>query len=191
MSSYPSPDQGLPPQSPWPGPYADNFAVTAPVPPRWREWVVPALLFVATLVSTTFAGLFYVVDDSGFVRMMLLSVAHPSLLKLGLPFSLTFVGILLSHELGHFFACRYYGIRCTPPYFLPLPVSIAGTLGAFIRIKSPFQHKRALFDVGIAGPLAGFAEFPGRTGAPGTSARASPNARRCSTSSTCSAPSTH
>jgi membrane-associated protease RseP (regulator of RpoE activity) len=70
---------------------------------------------------------------------------------------LTFLTILLVHELGHFFACRYYGIRCTPPFFIPVPISIAGTLGAFIKIKSPFQHKRALFDVGVAGPLAGFA----------------------------------
>ena len=58
--------------------------------------------------------------------------------------------------MGHFLACKYYGIRCTPPFFIPVPVSIAGTLGAFIKIKSPFQHKRALFDVGVAGPLAGF-----------------------------------
>lgn len=83
-------------------------------------------------------------------------ISHPSLLIHGLPFSFTFLAILLAHELGHFFACRYYGIRCTPPYFIPLPISFAGTLGAFIRIKSPFQHRRALFDVGVAGPLAGF-----------------------------------
>jgi membrane-associated protease RseP (regulator of RpoE activity) len=119
--------------------------------------VVPGLLFLATFVSTTFAGLFYVVGDGGFIRMIRLSLAHPSLLLSGLPFSVTFLGILLTHELGHFFACRYYGIKCTPPFFIPVPISIAGTLGAFIRIKSPFQHKRALFDVGIAGPLAGFA----------------------------------
>ncbi len=74
----------------------------------------------------------------------------------GLSFSFTFLTILLAHELGHFFACKHYGIRCTPPYFIPLPFTLAGTLGAFIRIRSPFNDKRALFDVGIAGPLAGF-----------------------------------
>jgi membrane-associated protease RseP (regulator of RpoE activity) len=89
--------------------------------------------------------------------MLFVAGAHPRILLYGLPFSFTFLSILLSHELGHFFACRYYGIRCTPPYFIPVPISFAGTLGAFIRIKSPFQNKRALFDVGIAGPLAGFA----------------------------------
>ncbi len=153
MSSYPSADSSLPP---WQT-YSGHFGIPTYPAPGWRDWVVPGLLFLATLLSTTFAGLFYVLGDGGFVRMVMLSLAHPSLLLQGLPFSLTFLGILLAHELGHFFACRYYGIRCTPPYFLPLPVSIAGTLGAFIRIKSPFQHKRALFDVGIAGPLAGFA----------------------------------
>jgi membrane-associated protease RseP (regulator of RpoE activity) len=114
-------------------------------------------MFVVTLLSTTFAGLFYVAGDTSFSTLVLTAASHPAVLRFGLPFSLTLLTILLAHELGHFFACRYYGISCTPPYFIPLPVSIAGTLGAFIRIKSPFQHKRALFDVGIAGPLAGFA----------------------------------
>ena len=103
------------------------------------------------------AGLLYARGDLGFLRTILTVLARPHILIYGLPFSFTFLMILLAHELGHFFACRYYGIRCTPPYFLPLPISIAGTLGAFIRIKAPFQNRRALFDVGVAGPLAGFA----------------------------------
>ncbi len=113
------------------------------------------MLFLATLLSTTFAGLLYS-GDIGFARAVLIAISRPAILLYGLPFSLTFLTILLAHELGHFFACRYYGIRCTPPYFIPIPITIAGTLGAFIRIKSQFQHKRALFDVGVAGPLAGF-----------------------------------
>jgi membrane-associated protease RseP (regulator of RpoE activity) len=125
--------------------------------PGWREWVLPAALFAATFLSTTFAGLIYVADEGSFSAVTLFALTHPAVLKLGLPFSITFLGILLAHEMGHFLACRYYGIKCTPPFFIPLPISIAGTLGAFIRIKSPFQHKKALFDVGIAGPLAGFA----------------------------------
>jgi membrane-associated protease RseP (regulator of RpoE activity) len=91
------------------------------------------------------------------LRIIAAALAHPTLLLLGLPFSFTFMSILLAHEMGHYLACRYYGIRCTPPYFIPFPTPLVGTLGAFIRIKSPFQHKRALFDVGVAGPLAGFA----------------------------------
>jgi membrane-associated protease RseP (regulator of RpoE activity) len=121
-----------------------------------REWLLPSILFAATLLSTTFAGLFYIADV-GFGTLLTTALVHPGILLLGLPFSLTLITILLAHELGHYFACRHYRIRCTPPFFIPLPVSIAGTLGAFIRIKSPFQHKRALFDVGVAGPLAGFA----------------------------------
>jgi membrane-associated protease RseP (regulator of RpoE activity) len=123
----------------------------------WREWVVPIFLFLMTLITTTFAGLYYVVGDRGFISLAAESIFHPSRLLAALPFSLTLISILLAHEMGHFFACRYYGIHCTPPYFIPFPISIAGTLGAFIRIKSPFHHKRALFDVGVAGPLAGFA----------------------------------
>ncbi len=125
--------------------------------PSGREWILPIILFLATLASTTFAGLFYVGGDDRFFVTAIVAASHPSILIRGLPFSLTFITILLAHELGHFFACRYYGIRCTPPFFIPLPISIAGTLGAFIRIKSQFNHKRALFDVGVAGPLAGFA----------------------------------
>jgi len=80
---------------------------------------------------------------------------HPGLLILGAPFSATLLCILLAHELGHYFACRYYRIRVTYPYFIPAPTLI-GTLGAFIRIKSPIVNRRELFDVGISGPIAGF-----------------------------------
>lgn len=80
---------------------------------------------------------------------------RPSLLLRGLPFSFTILFILLTHELGHFITCRYYGINATLPHFLPAPTFV-GTFGAFIKIKSPFWGRRSLFDVGIAGPLAGF-----------------------------------
>jgi membrane-associated protease RseP (regulator of RpoE activity) len=124
--------------------------------PGWRAWRLPVLLLAITFLSTTFAGLFYVFGDVGFIQMTLALLAHPSLLLQGMPFSFTFIAILLAHEMGHFLACRHYGIRCTPPFFIPFPISYAGTLGAFIRIKSNFPNKRALFDVGVAGPLAGF-----------------------------------
>ena len=75
----------------------------------------------------------------------------------GLIFSFTLLVILGAHELGHYFACRYYGIDASLPYFLPAPPPILiGTFGAFIKIKSPFPNRRALFDVGVAGPIAGF-----------------------------------
>jgi membrane-associated protease RseP (regulator of RpoE activity) len=78
-----------------------------------------------------------------------------ALLSYGLRFSIPVLIILLCHELGHYLACRYYRLPATLPYFLPAPFAL-GTLGAFIRIKAPIRRKVELFDVGIAGPLAGF-----------------------------------
>jgi membrane-associated protease RseP (regulator of RpoE activity) len=67
------------------------------------------------------------------------------------------VAILFAHEMGHYLACVRYGVDATLPYFIPLPIlSLIGTLGAFIRIRAPIPNRRALFDIGIAGPLAGF-----------------------------------
>ncbi len=80
---------------------------------------------------------------------------HPSRLLLGIPFSATLLFILLAHEMGHYLFCRYYGVRATLPFFIPAPTLI-GTLGAVIRIKSPIRSRAALFDIGIAGPIAGF-----------------------------------
>jgi membrane-associated protease RseP (regulator of RpoE activity) len=79
----------------------------------------------------------------------------PELLVMGLYFAVPALFILLCHEMGHYVACRIYKIPCTPPFFLPVPVNF-GTMGAFIRIKAPIYSKRQLFDVGIAGPIAGF-----------------------------------
>ena len=77
-------------------------------------------------------------------------------LTLGIPFSLTLMLILLAHEMGHYLYCRRYGVWATLPFFIPFPTLI-GTLGAFIRIRSPIRSRSALFDIGIAGPIAGFA----------------------------------
>jgi membrane-associated protease RseP (regulator of RpoE activity) len=80
---------------------------------------------------------------------------HPAALLNGLPFSLTLLTILMAHELGHFLTCVYYRLDASLPYFLPAPF-ITGTLGAFIRIRSPIYYRRTLFDVAVGGPLAGF-----------------------------------
>jgi membrane-associated protease RseP (regulator of RpoE activity) len=80
---------------------------------------------------------------------------NPSQLAAGIPFSLTLLLILMAHELGHFVACIYYRVEASLPYFLPAPTLI-GTFGAFIRLRSPILSKKALFDIGVAGPLAGF-----------------------------------
>src|SRR5579864_4591425 len=83
------------------------------------------------------------------------ALAQPSRLLLGIPFSAALLIILLSHEMGHYLLCRYYGVRATLPFFIPAPTLI-GTLGAVIRIRSPIRSRTALFDIGIAGPIAGF-----------------------------------
>ncbi len=82
---------------------------------------------------------------------------HPAILKQGLVFSGSLLAILASHESGHYLFCRYYGVDATLPFFIPQPpLLIPGTFGAFIRMKSPVPSRRALFDIGLAGPLAGF-----------------------------------
>lgn len=128
--------------------------------PRQRLWL-HALLFLATLLTTTVVGAHMQLsfahglpldpDFSMFVSWW----RHPELLLQGLPFSLTLLTILLAHEFGHYAACVYYGLEASLPYFLPAP-TFTGTLGAFIRIRSAIFSKRELFDVGIAGPIAGF-----------------------------------
>jgi membrane-associated protease RseP (regulator of RpoE activity) len=127
-----------------------------------RYWL-HALLFLLTLVSTTVvgAGLAHSFEAGrpfdfdgdllGYTRMW----HDPAYLLQGLPFSLTLLTILLAHEMGHYLTARYYRVDVSLPYFLPAPTLI-GTLGAFIRIRSAIYSKRALFDIGIAGPLAGF-----------------------------------
>ncbi len=131
--------------------------------PRHRYWL-HALLLLLTLVTTTVVGaglahsfaenrpFDFDADLLGYARMW----HDPAYLLDGLPFSLTLLAILMAHEMGHYLAARYYGVDATLPFFLPAPTLI-GTLGAFIRIRSPILSKRILFDIGVAGPLAGFA----------------------------------
>ena len=131
---------------------------------RHRYWL-HVLLLLLTLLSTTVVGArlaenfrtdrsaVYLVEDLGAYRVLL---ADPAKWLHGLAFSLTLLTILLAHEMGHFLACMRYGLDASLPYFLPSP-TIIGTFGAFIRIRSPIYSRQVLFDVGIAGPLAGFA----------------------------------
>ncbi|HLK20232.1 MAG TPA: site-2 protease family protein [Bryobacteraceae bacterium] len=127
------------------------------------RWALHVFLLCLSLFTTTIVGVVLAqsfqhnraLDLDQYVNVFPLLMAKPSLLLEGLPYSLTLMTILLAHELGHYFACRYYGIDASLPYFLPAPTQI-GTFGAFIRIRSPIYTRRALFDVGVAGPLAGF-----------------------------------
>ena len=116
-----------------------------------------ATLFVLTIVTTAIAGASYY---EGFVTNLgqsPLTLTAAQLLAKGLWFSAAVLGILGAHELGHYLACRYYDVDASLPFFIPMPIlSPVGTMGAFIRIREPFPDKRTLFDIGIAGPLAGF-----------------------------------
>jgi len=138
----------------------------AAVPARQRRpRTIALVLFLLTVLSTLAVGVqfaqSYAMNQAPFsgdenpFSGIFSAYLHPSLFLLGIPFSFTLLGILLAHELGHYFACRYYGINASYPYFIPAP-TIIGTLGAFIRIRSPISHRTALFDVGIAGPVVGF-----------------------------------
>jgi membrane-associated protease RseP (regulator of RpoE activity) len=130
---------------------------------RQRYWL-HALMFILTLASTTVVGArmqynfehnLPAFDLERDLAAFMSFWRDPAFLLEGLPFSLTLLAILLAHEFGHFIACRYYRIDASLPYFLPAP-TFTGTLGAFIRIREPIYSKRVLFDVGVAGPLAGF-----------------------------------
>ena len=123
-----------------------------------NPWINLAL-FVVTVLSTLFVGVLYGVDvgldpNAGFLELMWQVLTTPNLLVTGLPFAATLLGILTAHEFGHYFAARYHNVAVTLPYFLPMPLGF-GTLGAFIRLKEPVPDRRKLFDIGVAGPLAG------------------------------------
>jgi Zn-dependent protease len=115
----------------------------APAPGPW----VPALLLVATLATTTWAGAAHAGADL---------LREPARFVAGLPYALALLLILGVHEAGHYLAARAHGMRVSPPYFIPAPFGL-GTFGALIRLRSPAGNRRALFDVAAAGPLAGLA----------------------------------
>jgi hypothetical protein len=130
----------------------------------FREYCVPLLLLAASAVTTTANGARFmqnflegmppVVSESDLWPWSWLS-DHPDLFKTGWTFSLALLGILLIHEFGHYFACRWHGIRSTLPWVLPAP-TLSGTAGAVIKIQSRIPDRNALMDVGIFGPLAGY-----------------------------------
>jgi membrane-associated protease RseP (regulator of RpoE activity) len=135
-------------------------------PRRPRYWIY-ALLLLATCFTTLVVGArleFNFLHDlpafaagDEFLPFFPIGwvLAHPARLLLGIPFSATLLAILLSHEMGHYLLCRYYGVPATLPFFIPAPTLI-GTLGAVIRIRGQIRSRAALFDIGIAGPIAGF-----------------------------------
>jgi membrane-associated protease RseP (regulator of RpoE activity) len=162
-----------------------NYLRRVAMRPTLRTWLKHSLLLAVTLLTATIAGTLYPfgrIDPLPFVdpqsweelfRLLALLPVHytlliagvvqglatnPQLLADGLAFSLSLLFILVCHEMGHYVACRIYGVDATLPYFIPTPpmVGPAGTFGAFIRIRSPMPSRRAVFDIGVAGPIAGF-----------------------------------
>jgi len=156
------------PGSHWASPAGDGWEIAMEVrtrPPRRERWLLHALLLAAALFSATISGaLIAGRDPLGLVERVVLGVPLPvptgfyaAALLPGFLFSVPLMGVLLGHELGHYVAARRHGLDASPPYFIPAPfiISLIGTLGAFIRLRSPMLHRRALMDVGAAGPLAG------------------------------------
>lgn len=153
--------------------------------PSLGTWIKHILLLLVTLVTMTIAGILwpfgmieYLPDADpqsfseflqllqrlpmGYVGVIQVAIealwTKPEYLRYGLSFSLSLAFILISHEMGHYVACRIYRVQATLPFFIPTPPMIgpAGTFGAFIKIQSPMPSRRAVFDIGVAGPIAGF-----------------------------------
>ncbi len=148
--------------------------------PTTRQWLLHGFLFLITAVTTTISGIvwlaspeleaasqsspgagslllipwYYITGVGSLIRQAL---SHPAVLVPGLEFSASLLAILTAHEFGHYLFCRHYGVDATLPFFIPQPPGLLpGTFGAFIKMKSPVPSPRALFDIGLAGPLAGF-----------------------------------
>lgn len=145
-----------------------------------REWRLHGGLLILTILTTTLAGTMLVAPEPPLIDLPLArpldyllyipltywystiellrsAFADPRLIAEGATFSASLLAILFSHEMGHYLACRYYKVNATLPYFIPAPpLFLAGTFGAFIKIRSAIPSRRSLFDIGLAGPLAGF-----------------------------------
>jgi membrane-associated protease RseP (regulator of RpoE activity) len=119
-----------------------------------RRWL-NGLLLLLTVLSTTFVGAGHWGEYALSAGQGYADLTWSDLMLRGLWYSGTILAILGCHELGHYLACRYYDVDASLPFFLPAPV-LTGTLGAFIRIREPIPSKKMLFDIGIAGPIAGF-----------------------------------
>ncbi|HXH27555.1 MAG TPA: site-2 protease family protein [Candidatus Polarisedimenticolia bacterium] len=131
-----------------------RWAAPRPGPGRRLPAGVNLLFLMASLYTTLLAGVLMALDDYTPATMWDV-MRTPSLWDLGLSYALPVLLILGAHEMGHYVACRLYRIDATLPFFIPGP-PLFGTFGAVIRIRAPFTDRRALFDIGVAGPIAGF-----------------------------------
>jgi len=127
-------------------PVSGGYVYYRPPPPE-RRWI-NIVLFITTFLTTLFAG----AGQEGVSWELFWD--NPMSIAKGLPFSLTLIGILLAHEMGHFFMAKKHGVDATLPYFIPAPFGI-GTFGAVIKMRSPLRDRNSLIDIGAAGPIAG------------------------------------
>jgi Peptidase family M50 len=137
------------------------------VKPKKRRYWLHIILFFATIFTTLVVGArmefnfqhnlppFFSTDESLSAIFPLTWALESSHILLGIPFSCTLILFFLAHEMGHYLCCRYYGVHATLPFFIPFP-TFFGTMGAVILIRSPIRSRTTLFDIGIAGPIAGF-----------------------------------
>jgi membrane-associated protease RseP (regulator of RpoE activity) len=123
--------------------------------PRVMDYALPITLFLLTVFTTLWAGA-YQTNTNPFKGAWRFLVENPAVLWEGVPFAATLLGILVTHELGHYVLSRIHGVPTTLPLFIPGPPHFIGTFGAIIRMRSPILSRKALFDVGVAGPIAGF-----------------------------------
>jgi membrane-associated protease RseP (regulator of RpoE activity) len=121
-------------------------------------WVHVLLLALTILTTTLVGGLHHFGFAQGFnqVAVVLPDFRDATFYMNGLWYSVTILAILGCHEMGHYLACRYYDVDASLPFFLPAPLPLTGTLGAFIRIRARIPSRVALFDIGLSGPIAGF-----------------------------------
>ncbi len=155
----------------WPGGYywsdepdGRHLVLTRPLARRRERWGLHLVLLATTLFTTTFAGAVLAGGIPYTGMLTFFTSGHPGYpgfvraWSTGLVFSLPLLAILLCHELGHYTTARHYLLDVSPPYFIPVPLlpSFIGTMGAFIRLRTVVTDRRQLFDVGVAGPIAGF-----------------------------------
>jgi membrane-associated protease RseP (regulator of RpoE activity) len=126
------------------------------------------ILLILTIISTVLVGTTLYggealaklipanADPGDIFAVFGIVLSHPQLLLSGLPYALTLLGILGVHEMGHYVMARVHKAAVTLPFFIPMPIGL-GTMGAVIRLKSPIKNRKQLFDIGVAGPLAGLA----------------------------------
>src|SRR6266704_4372801 len=141
-----------------------HLVLTRPLARRRERWGLHLALFLATLYTITFAGA-VLANGIPYTGVLVFFTSgypgYPGFLQAwasGLAFAAPLLAILLCHELGHYVVARRYQLDVSPPYFIPVPMfpTFIGTMGAFIRLRTVLSDRRQLFDVGVAGPIAGF-----------------------------------